>query len=129
VTALDNKLGPIALKLIAKYGKQLQIVRTTQGAYDTTTATVSNTSTTTPIKCVVAEWAQSRRYADGKFSTGVILGDGDKILTMAALGIVKPLAGDQFIIDGDAFTVPENGIAITYSGELACIYDVIARNT
>lgn len=128
MTALDTKFRLAASKNIAKYGKVIQCIRSTQGAYNAATATVVNITVTSPVSVVIEEWAQSRRYADGKFATGIIIGDGDKILTIAALNYTKNIATDKFVIDGVTFTVPEDGVAITYSGELPCLYQVVARN-
>lgn len=129
MTSLDTRARAAAVKLITKFGKSLVIIRLTTGTYDPATATVTNSTTTTPFKAVVEEWTQTRRSADGVSGTGLAYMPNDKVLTIAASGFAKPMPGDTIPIDGETFTVPEKGVETVYSGELPALYIVVARKT
>lgn len=116
--ALDKIAGGQASKLIAKYGKSITLTRITEGDYDPSTATTSNTSVASTINAVVEEY----KGYDLANNLAVV---GDKKLTVAAKGLVAPSLADQITIDGVTFSIVN--IQTINSGELAALYVIQGR--
>lgn len=119
MTELDAELGPIAFDAIEEFGKSVTYVRNTAGAYNPATSEAVPTSDPITIKALVED------------TKGTYLGSGlieaaDKKLTVSAqyFQTFEPTPLDTFIVDGVTYTVTDNGIKKTYSGELVCLYEI-----
>jgi hypothetical protein len=130
MTTLDIPLRAAAWKLINQLGKTVVYTRVSVGVYNAGTSTVGVTSVPQAVKGIVEEWKQSKYSSKESYPTGLLAKSNDKIVTLAALTFgVPPKPTDRVTFDGVAYVVPENGVFTEYSGELACIYAVICRNT
>jgi len=117
--ALDATLRPLAVELIAEYGKSITLTRVAaSGSYDPATASISETSTPETIKAIVED------YKGYEFANGLIL-TGDKKLTVAASGLTAPNVGSTVTIDSVIFTIVS--VKTEMSGELAALYYIQAR--
>lgn len=120
MTELDAELGPLAVDLINEYGKLVVWSSISAGAYNSNTRSQALTPSNSNVKAIVEE------MKGDKFN-GNLVKAGDKKLTVAANGISKPQPGDKFTVDGVVYQVAENGVKTTYSGELACLYEIQAE--
>lgn len=119
MTELDAEIGPLALELIDEFGKAVEYRIVATGIYNTDTATVENTDTIFNIKGILEE------YSGQAFLSGLIEA-GDKKLTIAAQAVNSlPTTQDTVLIDTKIFRVV--GVKITYSGELAALYELQLR--
>lgn len=116
--ALDAIAGKVALKQIAKFGKAVTLIRVTEGVYDPTTSSSTNSEASSTINAVVEDF-KPYELANG---LAVV---GDKKLTVAASGLTAPNLADGISIDGIRFAIISLGTV--YGGELAALYALHGR--
>lgn len=115
---LDAELGPIAVDLIAEYGKAITLTRITAGVYDPATSKSTDTTADETINVLVEE------YKGYDFANGLAI-VGDKKLTVAAVGLTAPNLNDRVTIDSATFKILE--LQTIYSGELPALYVLKCR--
>lgn len=120
MTELDEELGPIALELIEEFGKSVRVTIEIEGDYDDDTLTYTKTPVPFDIKALVEDWAGQ----DKRFTSSLAQG-GDKIVTIAALGMTKPNRTDKVTFDNVEYNIED--VDTVYSGELACLYILLVR--
>lgn len=116
--ALDKIAGPLAVKLINKFGKAITLIRVSEGTYDPATATTTNTETSETINGVLEDY---RPYdlANGLAAVG------DKKITVAAKGLTVPNLTDAVTVDSVRYAIVSR--QTIYSGELPALYILQAR--
>lgn len=119
MTELDTEIGPLALELIDEYGKAISYSRVTPGEYNTDTGAVESATVVIELRAIVEE------YAGQSFLSGLIEA-GDKKVTIAANSVdTLPTTQDTVLIDNITYTVVN--VKITYSGDLAALYELQCR--
>jgi hypothetical protein len=118
--ALDAEIGPLAVTLIAEFGKAVTLIRVTEGAYNPTTSAAAVTEASSAINALIEDY-KPYELANGLATIG------DKKLTVAASGLTAPKLTDAVIIEGMRFSIVSLGTV--YSGELAALYVFQARKT
>ncbi len=120
MTELDADLGPLALELIAEFGKLISYARVTNLDYNPATATAGGYEDAVDVKAIIEE------YNGHSFVSGLIE-RGDKKVTVAAQSFPDgaPTANDRTVIDDTTYIVV--GVKTTYSGELAALYELQVR--
>lgn len=124
-TFLDDIFGPITQDLMGDLGKAIAYTRVTAGTYDPTTGeTAADSAATTAIKALVS-------YASPRdFPAALVMANDRKLSVAGADMDPEPTGGDQFVVDGQTYTVPaEGGVMPTYSGEDVALYDILGRKT
>lgn len=122
-----DAIAKTALTVISKYGKTIPYTRVEPGSYDPNTSINTPVITTIDLKAVVEEWPTMRRMAMQNIATGLIL-VGDRIITFSASSVTaRPEPGDKFDIDGDIFSIVENGVQATWFQDKAVLYTVVGR--
>jgi hypothetical protein len=121
--SLDTTIPPLALTLIAKYGKTITYTRVTQGAYDPATGLTSAGAAATTMKALVEDY---QKQADGAaFVNGLVL-EGDKKITAASKSFTAvPVPGDRVTVETNVLTV--KNVKTTYAGEVAALYELHVR--
>ena len=119
---LDVKARSTASRLIAKFGKSVTHTSITTGTYDPATGSSSLTSAAASVRAVVEDY--SLQASGAAFQSGLII-SGDKKITMAAQGAVKPKPGDTFTVDGVVYAIVR--VTETWSGELVALYECQGR--
>ena len=121
MTELDEELPELVLEIIEEFGKNVPFKQFGASVYDAATRTNVPGVGELTIKAVVED------MRGDSFNGNAVL-SGDKKLTCGALAFVtKPQPSDKFDVDGQWFTIAENGVKTTYSGELACLYEIQGR--
>ena len=119
MTALDDRLRPMAATLINRAGKPMTLRRVTGSSYDPATGTVIETTSDTALKGVIEDYAVER-------ITGGLIQQGDRQISLAAEPIAaEPAPGDTVLIDGEEHLVIS--VSATYSGEDPAFYRLQVR--
>lgn len=118
--ALDAEIGPLAVELIAEFGKALTLIRVSEGAYDTATGLTTNTEASETVNGILED------YKPYELANGLAL-TGDKKATVAASGLTIPALTDGLTIDGVRYSLVSVGTI--YSGELPALYILQGRKT
>lgn len=118
MTTLDAKLRPLALSIIAKYGKPITFRKNSDATYDAATGTANSTNTTYPVKATIENVKVT-------FYGSSLVQQGDLSVLIAALGIPEPKPGDQVAIDGRDRAVVD--VTTFLSGELPALYRLLVR--
>jgi hypothetical protein len=116
---LDTKARNLAVKLLNKFGKIITLQSITEGSYDPSTGDMSaNTITTYSPFAIIGDY-------NGIKLTGGTIQQGDRKVTIAALGYALPQPADKVIIDNESYNV----IAVknTWSGNLSALYEMQVR--
>jgi hypothetical protein len=120
---LDARARAVASKAIKKYGKTIAYTVVSDATYDVATSEAAATTSARTLKAVVEDVKQSQ--ANNSDSSSVY---ATKRILVAALDVdFSPSPGDTFTVDGETFTVVEEGVKATYSGELVCIYTMYGK--
>lgn len=115
---LDIAARSAALKTIAKFGKSITLTRVTEGAYNTATATTTNTPVDETVSAIVED------YKGFDLTSGLIQA-GDKKVTVAASAVAIPALADKITVDAYIYTIVN--IQTIYSGQLAALYILQGR--
>lgn len=123
MTELDGIFPDLALELITEFGKLIQYVNISEGAYDVKTAKNTTVWLPSDIPAVVEDYSlqgSGQGYASGMIEAG------DKKITVASLSLpVEPTTGDKFGLNGDVYGV--RNVKAFYSGELVAAYEIQGR--
>jgi len=123
MTVFDTKFRALALKQIAKYGKEVTIKIITAGEYDPAIGAVGSSSSNQTVKAIVEDYSL---ISSGEgFSSGMIIA-GDKKFTVAASGITKPKPGDTVTLNSIVYQIVR--IVETWSGEQVAMYEIQGRS-
>lgn len=120
MTTLDDKLRPLASRLIDKFGKSVTITYNTPGAYDPDTRTATVSASAVTANATIEDYGAGEMFA----SNGLIV-MGDKKLTFAAADVTRPEPGDTVTIDSVVWSIIS--VFETWSGALVATYKVQAR--
>jgi hypothetical protein len=94
MTALDDRLRPMAASLIERTGKTMTLRRVTGSSYDPATGAVTETTSDTVLKGIVEEYEAER-------IDGGLIQQGDRKISLAAEPMTaEPAPGDSLLIDG-----------------------------
>lgn len=129
-TVLDNKMRPLAKKLLDKFGKAMTLTTSTVEEYDVDTGEADLTTENYEVK---GAFTNPRKYGyknSSSISTGnskLVAGESTSVM-IAALGLeVTPKTGDILTIDGVDWKI--TAVGITNSGELIATYLLDIRVT
>jgi len=121
MSGLDSIAGPLALKLIAKFGTPISYTSVVTGAYNPVTSSASVTPTVYQISGVIDEYAESLRFLGEKLQNKTSIQEGDKKVTIAASGLAfTPNIGDLITAFGVRYVV--TSIASQTSGSAIALY-------
>lgn len=121
MTALDNKLPPLALKLLNKFGKSILLSVATGSSYNTSTRQNTVTYTSQTVKALVEEFADNLRSIGQNVQKDSMIATRDRKITIPAKGLTNiPKIKDTVIIDSITYTIDQ--IGSVYSGELVAYY-------
>ena len=115
---LDKVSRQVASDMVNKFGKAITLIRVTEGTYDLTSGTTTNTEVLSSINCVVTE------FTSYDFVNGLAV-QGDKKVIIAAQDVAIPSLADKLTVDGVTYSIVS--IGSTSSGELDAIYTLQAR--
>lgn len=119
MTALDDRLRPMAATLITRAGKSMTLRRVTGSSYDPGTGAVVETTSDTVLTGVIEEYEAER-------IDGGLIQQGDRKISLAAEPIAaEPAPGDVLLIDGVEHLVIT--VSATYSGEQPALYRLQVR--
>ena len=116
---LDARARNTADKLLTKFGKLVTLSRITEGSYDPTTGEMA-----TPTAVSSSVYALIKDYKGIDLTNGVIL-QGDRKVTIAALGIDEPQPADKVTLDLYDYNVIS--VRKVWSGELAAMFELQVR--
>lgn len=118
MTTLDDRMVPLARRMIDKYGKAMTFTKITPGSYNP--ATSATTGVTTTDYATKGVMDSSRKY----FGDDLVQ-EQDVTVLMAADGMPSVTPGDQIMWDGTLYSVvvPRP----IYSGEQIALYIMLAR--
>lgn len=114
---LDSKFRPLATKLLSAYGKSVIYKRTTQGAYDPATGSVSTTTNSYPIHAMLQNPDDSQ-LATGQYRIDQVLAT----ISAEQLGI-EPSPNDKITIDGVDWNV--SMVSFVSSGEFKALFTCV----
>jgi hypothetical protein len=129
--SLDTTVPPLAAKLLAKYGTTVVLTCGGGSSYDPATATNTTApGTTQTVKALPEEYADSLRTLGDKLQTGTGTLEGDKKLTIAALGLTTvPTEGDSVTMKATGQTYSVQAIGTQWAGEIAAYYVLHVRKS
>lgn len=117
MTALDKKFLPLSKSLIGRFGKTITIAHSVF-VYDPATGGSVESITSFAIKAIIED------YKGTDFASGLIQ-QGDKKITIPAVGIEKPKPGYTMTFDSMTFQVVR--VTETWSGEQVAVYEIQVR--
>lgn len=116
-----------ATKMLTRYGQSLTITHHSLGAYDVSTGTATDTTTTQTGIGAIFEWGQqgsTPSYGKSMIDSSLIV-SGDKQLYLSATGITMPLINDNITdINGKVYTIKmikelaPSGTAVIYEANI-----------
>lgn len=116
--ALDAVARKVSSQLITKFGATITLTRVTEGVYDPSTGSTTNTETPETIIGVVDE------YKSYDFVNGLAV-EGDKKVICACQDVAQPNLGDKLTVGGITYSILQ--IQSTTSGEQDALYTLQAR--
>jgi hypothetical protein len=116
--ALDAVARKVSSQLITKFGATITLTRVTEGVYDPSTGSTTNTETSETIIGVVDE------YKSYDFVNGLAVA-GDKKIICAASDVAKPNLADKLTVQGIVYSILN--VTETVSGEQDALYTLQAR--
>lgn len=123
MTELDQELPNLALELINEFGKNVAYSIVSSDAYNVATGVSALSYINFNLKAIVEDY---NLQGSGQALALGLIETGDKKLTMAAISFNSlPTTEDTFLVDGIKYRVVN--VKITYSGELAAIYELQGR--
>jgi hypothetical protein len=120
--SLYTDLAADADELLTEFGQSITLTHIAPGAYDPTTGSVTNTTTTQTGIGVVFDFGLHQ--SGTAFTAGSMIVAGDKQLLLSAVGIAAPVPGDLATIGADVWTIASikstapAGVAVLYECQL-----------
>jgi hypothetical protein len=122
LTALDAKLLPKTLALVAKYGKQMSFAVPASGyTFDSSTGVGTPGAITTYVEtCTPPD-----KYKDS-FVNGDTIQEGDVWIILPAMNLAfTPMKTQQVTFDGNTWVIVQ--LDPLYSGDSVCAYELRLR--
>ena len=116
---LDARARNTASKMLTKFGKRITLSRITEGVYNPATGDVGN-----PILSTLIVYALIKDYKGIDLVSGVIQ-QGDRKVTIPALGVAEPQPLDKVTIDSLVYSVIS--VRSVWSGEQAAMFEMQVR--
>jgi hypothetical protein len=98
-----SDLAADADELLNEFGQSVTLTHIVPGAYDPTTGSVTNTTTTQTGTGVVFDFGLHQSGA--AFTAGSMILSGDKQLLLSTVGIIAPVPGDLATVGTDVWTI------------------------
>jgi hypothetical protein len=117
-----SDLAADADELLAEFGQSIALTHIVPGAYDPSTGSVANTTTTQTGTGVAFDFGLHQ--SGTAFTAGSMILSGDKQLLLSAVGIAAPVPGDLATIGADVWTIASvkstapAGTAVLYECQL-----------
>jgi hypothetical protein len=125
MTALDAKFGALAVKLLAKFGKNVQYSVIGAATYNPAAGRAVAASITTTVRAFVSRAAMGP--ASGFLANASSPLEENRREILIAGNAVAASQNDRIIVDGITYTVVQN--SPVYSGETIALHVITAQQT
>jgi len=119
MSTLDDRFRALAKRLVAGFGAPVTVTRVVEGAYNSTTGTLSKTTT------VAAAYAIVDAYGMAEFRDGSVERTDKRLYVAATALTFTPQPADTLTLDSTVHTIIS--VAEIWSGAQRCLYDLQVR--